>query len=135
MTKRTQPRRPSYPPVPFASDFNVPETVKVTLAARNGDLQTVKSELDIHKSLFTCDHLFMATTQAAQRGHTEIVRLLLEHGAGLTTVPICAAESGSIPLFELFLEYGWDVNHAECYRTVVLPYVYDRSARPKFYMK
>jgi ankyrin repeat protein len=48
---------------------------------------------------------------AVERNHLNIIRYLLERGVSITGLALHRALSaGSIPVLEMFREFGWDVN-------------------------
>ena len=92
-------------PVPHPELFN---------AARQGDIEEVKRILscnvDINKGELTPLYI------AAENGHTEIVKLLLDAGAKVDeTTLYCVAQFGNTELLALLLEAGADVNGEKDY--------------------
>lgn len=63
---------------------------------------------------------------AVNAGQVEIARFFLEQGAkldGNTVLRVAQSESKSIEIFELFVEYGWNVNTPGYGGHTVLGYV------------
>lgn len=59
------------------------------------------------------DFLQRGLHNAVNAGQVEIARFFLEQGAkldGNTVLKVAQSENGFVELFELFVEYGWDVN-------------------------
>lgn len=64
--------------------------------------------------------------EAGQVGHASVVSELLDHGAILDhRAPALVRKEGSqaIPLYQVFLNYGWDVNSRQGVLAPVLQYV------------
>lgn len=91
-------------------------------AASRGDFETVESLLQTQPlTSILCEadleelqeKLNDALSNAALKGHSAIVSLLLDHGAQIEPFTIaCAARAGPNiqPVFEALLEHGWNVN-------------------------
>jgi hypothetical protein len=63
---------------------------------------------------------------AVNAGQVEIARFFLEQGAkldGNTVLRVAQSESKSIEIFELFVEYGWNINTPGHGGHIVLGYV------------
>jgi ankyrin repeat protein len=91
-------------------------------AARNGNLAVIQRYLrsgwDVNKQDdYDCYCEWTALHIATICGHIEIVKLLLEHGAGVTSMESdwymalhLAASRGRLEIVKLLLEHGTDVN-------------------------
>ena len=86
------------------------------LSSFKGELTQVRSILETWTSTFsppTPIALNSALNSAVIAGHVSSVRLLLEHGALITTATTAHATRGdkpnSLAIFEAFLEHGWSV--------------------------
>ena len=79
----------------------------IVSAAKSGDLELVAALIEDPKC--TPNQLHWGLYMAAEYGHVEIARYLLDHGAVIAHTSYAAATGGHIPMFELFVEYGWDI--------------------------
>jgi hypothetical protein len=92
-------------------DMDERQTISALCAA--GDLDGVKALYNDNETFRKPNRLYYGLASAARRKHFDIVRFCLEHGAVVDEdIADDAAEIGSIPIFELFLEYGWDINYS-----------------------
>ena len=67
------------------------------------------------------DGLIAATTrQSAPHGYPELVRFLLDEGADATKLGGSAVGCKSLPVLQLLVERGWDVNGGNEYSNAAL---------------
>jgi hypothetical protein len=111
--------RGSYPLIPSREGPEDPSLPKLLECTNLGQLDPIKKLVEGQNR--SQDYLYSGICSAAGAGHVEVVRFFLEQGTGLTKVASRALESGSIPIFELLLEFGWDVNHPEPHGKPILP--------------
>ena len=78
-------------------------------ACRSGVLADVAKLIDTESR--SPEYLTRGLCAAAFGNNVHIVQFLLNKGAVIDrTVPMAAARVKSLPIFQLLLEYGWDVN-------------------------
>jgi ankyrin repeat protein len=77
-------------------------------ACEHGHLEIVKH---LFENGLSVDEDWFSMVIASGKGHFDLVKLLLEHGAqpGFGTVPACV--KGHVKILELLLDYGADVDY------------------------
>jgi hypothetical protein len=104
---------------PVSSDF--PNLRTISGLCANGDLHSV-IKLFKNEELRNPDCLRAGLLGAITTRQVQIARQLLEYGANICEDATSgAAGAKSIPIFELFVEYGWDVNSSVGFGETILP--------------
>lgn len=87
-------------------------------ACKSGDVARVIALVERHNLSETC--FSRGLQAAANRDHVNMVRCLLERGVKIEPywLPLAAARAGSLEIFKLLVEYGWDVK-AEGHRVLL----------------
>ena len=108
---------------------DIPERQDIIALCGSADLDAVIDRFNTDEDFQKPTYLYFALIGAVKKQQIEIARFCLEHGARVDEEIACeAALVRSIPLFELFLEYGWDINSCPGgHGDTVLPYVANPS--------
>lgn len=90
-----------------------PKTLELQLeferACASGDLADVAELVDAGPR--SPEYLSQGLFSAIYHKNVEIVKLLLGRGVAINrAVPVAAAKARSLPIFQLLLEHGWDIN-------------------------
>ena len=101
----------------------IPTPAAIRELCGSGDLDAVVN-LYNDKRLRNPEDFRQGLLGAVMKGQLRIVRYLLDNGASIDgSVAAMTARAKSLPIFELFVEYGWDVNSSIGFGDTVLPYV------------
>ncbi|KAI9766488.1 MAG: hypothetical protein M1839_004892 [Geoglossum umbratile] len=109
-----------------------------------GDLDRVKSLLSTWQSGVWGAHptpkeLVPALVAAAESGHALVVSYLLDRGAEvLPTVPAlttnAAANVDLVPVFQAYIDHGWDINSKSHKGEPMLNYIADRESLIRYFL-
>ncbi|KAF4458074.1 hypothetical protein F53441_82 [Fusarium austroafricanum] len=105
--------------------FSQPDFAAFSTACLQGDLSTVRTV--VTSQFRTPAFLHEGLVNALGSGKIDVARYLIDSGAPITrTTPtwaLAAPRDQQLPLFELFIQYGWTVNIPGFYGAVLLPSV------------
>ena len=88
-----------------------PQLRYMNQACCDGDIDRVNEMIESERQ-WSKRELSWFLYKAAEGGHVAVCRRLLEEGAEINAAPRMAAVAKSTAVFELFMEYGWNVNDA-----------------------